>query len=269
MPNENATKGVLLMQNPFCIWEGIFMDLLERAALEFDKLRSNTYYFEIARKNTQRKFMLNFMSGDFHHIVGLHKLPDIRFIQTGARDKVYKDILHGRIGSSDIQKSKYYGEIENRLKLVGQMGDILDSNQIVFKCLKNGNVFSRIEADYLLENAHKTDIIYIFLNERSKAEKGQIPVMCCRSFFPMNQLDYSRNQPSYTLLKKVKIDTISGNETVQYDRSRILDQAKEAGSEAERKSVLQQLNEKKAQSAIKEVIDQRRNCQKDKQDREK
>lgn len=245
------------------------MDLLKRAAMEFNKLLSNTYYFEIARKNSQKQFVLDFIPHDFHHIVGLHKLLDIGLVQTGARDKVYRDILSGKIDTSDIRKSKYYDGIENRLELVGQMGDILDSNQIVFKYLKNGNVFSRIEADYLLENAHKTDVIYIFLNERSKAEKGQIPLMCCRSFFPMNQLDYSRNQPSYTLLKKIKIDTVTGNRTVQYDRSKILEQARGAGTETERRSVLQQLNEKKAQLAIREVLDQRKELRRDKQEPEK
>lgn len=121
----------------------------------------------------------------------------------------------------------------------------------------------------MLEEGYKTDVIYIFLNERSRAEKGQIPIMCCRSFFPMNQLDYSRNQPSYTLLKKVKIDTFTGNRTVQYDRSKILNQAKAAGSEPERRSVLQQLNEKKAQLAIKEALNERKNIQRDRKNYER
>lgn len=85
----------------------------------------------------------------------------------------------------------------------------------------------------------------------------------------MNQLDYSRNQPSYTLLKKVKIDTVTGNRTVQYDRSKILEQARAAGSEAERRSVLQQLNEKKAQLAIRAVLEQKKELQRDKQEPEK
>ena len=56
---------------------------------------------------------------------------------------------------------------------------------------------------------------------------------------------------------------------MQYDRSKILEQARAAGSEAERRSVLQQLNEKKAQLAIREVLDQRKELRKDKQEPEK
>ncbi len=88
------------------------MDFLKDAAQEFNKLLSNTYYFEIARKNNRKKFMLNFMPQDFHHIVGLHKLLDIGLVQTGARDKVYNDILKGQIDSSDIKQSNYYGDMK-------------------------------------------------------------------------------------------------------------------------------------------------------------
>lgn len=234
------------------------MDLLKKAAAEFDKLLSTIYYFEIARKNNKQEFLLNFKPKDFHHIVGLHKLVDIGLVQTGTRDKVYNDILSGHIIFSDIVKSDYYSEIDDRLNLVCHMGDILDSNQIVFKYLKKENKFSRIEADYLLENAHKKDIIYIFISERSKEDNAQVPTMCCRSFFPMNQLDYSRNQPSYTLLKKVKLDTVTGERLIQYDRSKILEQAKTARTEPERRSIMQQLNEKKTQLAIKEVLDEKK-----------
>lgn len=269
MSNENATKKGSAYAEPSFVLKGKNMDLLKRAAQEFMQLMANEYYFEIARKNNQKEFILNFIPQDFHHIVGLHKLLDIGLVQTGRRDKVYYDILNGRIDVLDIKKSNYYEKIENRLKLVGQMKDIIDNDQMVFKYLKSGNLFSRIEANYLLEHAHKTDVIYIFLSERSKTGKGQIPLMCCRSFFPMNQLDYSMNQPSYTLLKKVKIDIATGDKTVQYDRGKILAQAKAAGSELECRSILQQLNEKKAQLAIKTVLEEKKNLQSGKQDREK
>lgn len=120
-----------------------------------------------------------------------------------------------------------------------------------------------------MENAHRTDVVYIFLNERSIKDKSSIPTMCCRSFFPMDQLDYSKNQPSYTLLKKVKIDTTTGERTVQYDRSRIMNAARSASTEQERRSILQQLNEKKAQLAIKEALAEKKAAQKNKQDHER
>lgn len=245
------------------------MDILKKAAKEFDRLLSTNYYFEIARKNTKKEFLLNFRPEDFHHIAGLHKLIDIGLVQTGTRDRVYRDIVNDNITYSDISISNYFAKIANRIDLVCQMQNILDSNQIVFKYLDKTNQFSRIEADFLLENAHEKDIIYVFLSERKSREQSNYPIMCCRSFFPMEQLDYTRNQPSYTLLKKIKIDTVSEARIVQYDRSAIISRAKNASSESERKSIMQQLNEKKAQAAINNVLSNKVSIQRDKQNRER
>ncbi len=40
----------------------------------------------------------------------------------------------------------------------------------------------------------------------------------CRSFFPMERIDYSKNKMQYTLLKKEKINLITGEIAIQYDR---------------------------------------------------
>lgn len=85
----------------------------------------------------------------------------------------------------------------------------------------------------------------------------------------MSQLDYTKNQPSYTLLKKIRTDTVTGEKIVQYDRSKILDQAKAAPSETERRSILAQLNEKRAQIAIRDVLESKREIRKDKQEHER
>lgn len=246
------------------------MDKLQKTVLAYQTVMQTQYYFEIAKKNTKIEFVLTFEKEDFFHMAGLHKLKDVTTLQIEmSKGIIFDRIANGNITFDQVKNSYFYQDIEERLSYLEKIQKLLDSNQIVFQYLESRNKASYIKADYLLEEGYKTDIIYIFLNERSKAEKGQIPIMCCRSFFPMNQLDYTRNQPSYTLLKKVKIDTLTGTRTVQYDRSKILEQAKAAGSESERRSVLQQLNEKKAQLAIREVLDQRKNLQKDKQDRER
>lgn len=252
------------------MWErALFMDLLKKAAIEYYKLLSTTYYFEIARKNTKKEFLLNFQPDDFHHVIGLHKLIDIGRVQTGPRNKIYNDIINENILFSDISISQYYDQIANRLELVCDIENILDSNQIVFKYLEGKVQMSRIQADYLLENAHDTNVVYIFLSQRDKSKKAEIPIMCCRSFFPKDKLDYSQNQPSYTLLKKVKINTMSGEKIVQYDRSRILEKAKAASTESERKSITQQLNENKAKLALQHITQEKNVIEKSKTSNER
>lgn len=246
------------------------MDKLQQTALAYQSVMRAQYYFEIAKKNTKHEFVLTFEKEDFFHMAGLHKLKDVTTLQIEkSKGNIYDRILDGNITLDQVVNSFFYQDIEKRLSYLGKIQELLDNNQIFFQYLENKNKASYIKADYLMEEGCETDVIYIFLSERSKAEKGQIPTMCCRSFFPMNQLDYTRNQPSYTLLKKIKIDTVTGNRTVQYDRSKILEQAKSVGTESERKSVLQQLNEKKAQLAIKEVLNQRKELRRDKQEPER
>lgn len=243
------------------------MDKLQKIALNYKEILNMRYYFEIAKKQNMQIFNLTFEKTDFFHLAGLHKLTDIAAVQSEPnKEIVFNNIINGSISHDLIQHSRFYSSIHNRLSYLGDIGKILDSNQIVFKYLSKSNRLSRIEADYLLENAHETDIIYIFLNERVKVDKGNIPIMCCRSFFPMCQLDYTKNQPSYTLLKKIRIDTVTGERVVQYDRRKILDQAKAAPSETERRSILAQLNEKRAQVAIRNVLEGKQELRKDKQE---
>lgn len=246
------------------------MDELQKIAIKYKELLHKQYYFELARKQQVVRFDLTFEKSDFNHMAGLHKLTDIASIQNVyKKDRVFDNIIKGNISHELIKHSRFYHQIHDRLTFLENLEELLDGNQIVFKYIEKMNMVSRIEADYLLENAHKTDIIYIFLSERSKEDKTQVPIMCCRSFFPMNELDYSKNQPSYTLLKKVKIDTVTGERVIQYDRSKIIEQAKTARTEPERRSIMQQLNEKKAQLAIKEILDERKNISKNKHDHER
>lgn len=235
------------------------MDKLQKIASNYKLLLNKQYIFEIARKQKIIQFMLTFEKSDLSHLMGLHKLTDIAGLQREHRkSQIFEEILNGNISNDLIKHSRFYDKIYIRMDYLENLEDILDSNQIIFKYMEKSNQISRIEADYLLQNAHKTDIIYIFLNERTGMEKTDLPVMCCRSFFPMDRLDYTKNQPSYTLLKKIKIDTVTGKKIVQYDRNRILTQAKQVSSEPERKSILQQLNEKKAQIAINTVLEEKK-----------
>lgn len=40
----------------------------------------------------------------------------------------------------------------------------------------------------------------------------------CRSFFPQDKMDYTKNQASWTLLYKKKITLSTGKEEILYDR---------------------------------------------------
>jgi len=70
-----------------------------------------------------------------------------------------------------------------------------------------------MQADYLLQNNYQDQDIYLFLTARNETS-----IQVCRSFFPKKELDYSKGQPRYTLLKKEKINTKTGNIEIQFDK---------------------------------------------------
>lgn len=270
-PKENALDRSPVKRQDFFYITWIYMlerlesmDMLKKTAIEFNKLLSINYYFEIAKKQNLHKLVLSFEKSDFYHLSGLHKLTDIAALQREPnKGKIFDNILDDNITYNLIKRSRFFTNMNVRLELSGKLEEILDSNQIVFKYLSSKHRNSCIEADFLLEEAYGMNIVFMFLDDRNKAEKLNIPYMCCRSFFPMENFDYTIDQPSYTLIKKIKIDTIAGNKILQYDRSKIIEESKKAVSEPERRSILQQLNEKKAQQAVSDILSEKRRKQQD------
>ena len=69
-----------------------------------------------------------------------------------------------------------------------------------------------IEANYLLKNYLENRNIYLFLSHIEK--DGYL----CRSFFPEEKMDYTKNQTSWTLLFKKKTNLVTGEEQILYNR---------------------------------------------------
>ena len=71
-------------------------------------------------------------------------------------------------------------------------------------------MYSMIEADYLMENKMESRNLFLSNDDGDK--------YICRSFFQEEKMDYSKNQASWTLLYKKKIDLSTRIETVLYNR---------------------------------------------------
>ncbi len=154
------------------------MDLLQLCAQEFYHLLSYQYHIIIGRKGKIMEFTISFDQADFHHLAGLHKLRDNLRLQTGKRSDVMKEIL-----------------------------------EIIFRYNARANIFSVIQADYLLQNDYGETPVYLFLSQRSDGD-----TQVCRTLFPKMEKDYAQGQPRYTLLKKEKMNLNTGEIILQYDR---------------------------------------------------
>ena len=188
------------------------MDKLQVCARSFEKLIDKKYHIVIGKRQRLVDIELIFEATDFHHLMGLHKLKDLR-LSKGNRETIFRDVLAGHIHFSDIEKSSFFSRIEKRIEPLADLEKILDDNRLVFKYNEKAHAFSLIKAEYLLSTLYKTNDIYIFLDR-----KGQDKQFFCRSFFPKENMDYTIGQPVYTLLFKEKITISTGEREVQYDR---------------------------------------------------
>ena len=128
------------------------------------------------------------------------------------RGKIFDEIQNGIIKRENIESSDFYHKIQDRVHFLPLLEKMLDSNDTVFKYNKKANVYSVIEADYLMKNHMEGKNIFLFLsNARDDS-------YFCRSFFPEEKMDYTKNQASWTLLYKKKRNLIDGSEYILYDR---------------------------------------------------
>jgi len=191
------------------------MDLLLKCARVFKHLLGYQYHFVLGRKGVKREILLGFNETDFHHLVGIHKLRDLQ-IARGNRKKVFNDILSGLITYQTIQKSSYADECISRLSTFQYIEEFLDSNQLIFKYNSKIQPGSLIEGEFLMKLGVEMKVMVSFLFV-DKEETNYF----CRSFFPMDKVDYSKRQMQYTLLKKEKINLLSGEIELQYERNMI------------------------------------------------
>lgn len=188
-------------------------DKLQRCALAFQKLIDTQYEFIIGRKGKMSKIILNFSETEFVHLAGLHKLVDNEFFRTASRKKVFDYALEGKISYDTLTKSEHFEFVKERIEYFEFLENMLDSNDIIFKYSANRNVFSLIQADYLLQSEHTGRDIYIFLDRIEDTD-----LHFCRSFFPKGDKDFTTGQRKYTLLYKKKINKVTGKSKIQYDR---------------------------------------------------
>ena len=102
------------------------MDHLLECAEAFEQLLDVQYH-----KNRLTELTLRFDPTEFHHLVGLHKLRDLRLAR-GNREKIFYQILSKTICMEDIKKSRYFPEIQDRMFFFDKIEYLLDSNKTVF-----------------------------------------------------------------------------------------------------------------------------------------
>ena len=175
----------------------------------FIPLLSTEYKLVLGRKGVAVTLRILFDKKDCFHLMGLQYLVD-RPELSRDRGKVFDEIADGTVTIEKIESSAFYKKIEQRVHFLPLLEQMIDSNDTVFKYNKKTNMYSMIEADDLMENKMESRNLFLSTDDGDK--------YFCRSFFPEEKMDYSKNQASWTLLYKKKTDLITGTETVLHNR---------------------------------------------------
>lgn len=80
------------------------------------------------------------------------------------RGKIFDEIQNGIIKRENIESSDFYHKTQDRVHFLPLLEEILDSNDTVFKYNKKANVYSMIEADYLMKNHMEGKNLFLFLS---------------------------------------------------------------------------------------------------------
>lgn len=128
------------------------------------------------------------------HLMGLQYLTD-RPELAHDRGKTFDAIRERRITAEQIQSSDLYYRIADRVDMFLLLESIIDSNDMILKYNRKLNAYSVIKADYIMKNNAEGRNIFLFLT--GNGEEGRY---FCRSFFPQDKMDYTKNQASWTLL---------------------------------------------------------------------
>ena len=177
----------------------------------FLPLLNTEYKIVLGRKEVAVTLRITFDKKDCFHLMGLQYLVD-RPELNGDRGKVFDGIMSGSISTEQVESSDFYKRIEERVNFLPLLEQLLDSNDTIFKYNKKANMYSMIEADYLMKNKMEEKDLYLFLSHATDDK------YFCRSFFPKGEKDYTKKQASWTLLYKKKYNLNTGEEIVLYDR---------------------------------------------------
>ena len=180
------------------------MDLLRESAIEFAKLFKRYFTYTL---DDGSSFNLFFAPHHFHHLLGLQKLADKPEIQVNlpkgnSAAYIFKKILTGKITLEDIKTSKYFNEIELRLRHFKQINRIAETTEIIFefdptlinsKGLQTGRILFKMSNDNL------------YLNLIIKIDAVQNDFYIPYTFIPRHSDDYTHRQKSIKISSRTVI----------------------------------------------------------------
>lgn len=113
------------------------MSKIENVLKKINELILHEYHITIIKSHKEIKIILSFEKEDFVHALAIRKLKDIHYFKDVSNKTIIKRLYDLKIQSrifSQIEKSIFYSENENRYDCLIELSDIL--NDVNFKTFK-------------------------------------------------------------------------------------------------------------------------------------
>lgn len=174
------------------------MDILQQAALSFQKLFEFDYHVKAGRKGKLFEVTLFFNSDNFHHLLGLHKLNDLPNISAHTnKASLFKNIIDGSLTHADIKMSLNYNEIDKRLTNFDRVENILKIDNEVILRFDQNKAHTSIDANLLIYEHFNNDYLHLFFGPFNTEYPNKLVP---KSFIIRNDMQYINRQERYTLL---------------------------------------------------------------------
>lgn len=189
---------------------------IQDALIMYQKIMGYKYRFTVSYKKTAYDFELTFNEGDFRHMAGLHYLNDIDIpnaprilFQKIENDKINDGYLSTSVNYTKIQES--YANVKSRIYGLKFLEQFLDNRNLICKYVRYMNLYSSINADYLIKSIVNHTTAYIFLKKRNREDS-----YCVCSFFIEPENEYKGISVYWLYKSKIKLDDCT--EEILYDR---------------------------------------------------
>lgn len=153
---------------PFVL--GDDLENIQDCAKLYKTLLNKTFYFTL-ENNT--KFKLYFKAENFVHIIGLHKLTDLKLTEQYSSKVLFKKILSGDISNKLIKNSVNYHKISNRICYFENILDMLNKNnsKIIIDYDKSlVNDTKLINTKYILYKTIDGSYLMLTIGDQGKGE---------------------------------------------------------------------------------------------------
>ena len=192
------------------------MPIVSNALNAFRKLLDYQYHFTVSYSKKMYDMLLVFDERDFYHLAGFQYLSDIDIPKSAKQlfgridsGKINDNTLSGSVNYLKVNDS--YANVKDRIQGLQYLGEYIESNNIIFKYIKNMNRYSLIEADFMLKSIVNHKEAYIFIRKRSKSD-----TYCICSFFVNQGVEY-KGIRAYWLYKS-RINLLNNREDILFDK---------------------------------------------------